>query len=338
MTPKPFWILRHHGSSSIRSLHHAHGVLAVGDDAGTVSLVDLATLRPTFAWRAHTDSILTVLVVDTTQVLTHARDNTLKLWTLPARTQSIGSATAASTSSAEPHLARTIGVNALNFARCSHRCHHLAVPHTLDAAYIDMLDLHTGQRTHEAIGRPDIRPAPGTRLPIVMALHLLPDSTLVAGYEDGCVKKWRLDGELVWHARCHSESVMGVSVARAFGVSVAADDRIARFDLHTGELQLTQTQQPGNACVAIAPDGESFAVGTWNGEINVYATSDSLAHLGSLSYHRDTVECLAFAHVKISNQHGQDDSSDDEDDSQNTHQLVLAAGGRDGKVSLWKYH
>lgn len=71
--------------------------------------------------------------------------------------------------------------------------------------------------------------------------------------------------------------------------------------------------------------------------INVYSTSDSLAHLGSLNYHRDTVECLAFAHVKVSDENDQDDSSDEDDDPQDT-QLILAAGGRDGKVSLWKYH
>ncbi|TKY86737.1 hypothetical protein EX895_004377 [Sporisorium graminicola] len=359
MNPKPFWILRHHGSSSIRSLHHAHHLLAVGDDAGTVSLVDLVTLRPKFAWTAHTDSVLTVQVVDAGQVITHARDNTLKLWQLPSSSQYIGTVTttklantgrgrdSASASAGSggdaappaPHLVRTIGVNALNFAKFSHLGNHLAVPNALDAAYIDILDLHTGHRLHEAIGRPDIASTPaGKRLPIVMSLHLLPDETLIAGYEDGYVKRWSLrDGALMWQARCHSESVMSVSIAAAFGLSVAADDRIARFELRTGATQLTQARTPGNACISISPDEKSFAVGAWDGSINVYSTSDSLSHLGSLNYHRDTVECLAFAHVKGSDHVDQDDTSDEEDVPQDA-PLILAAGGRDGKVSLWKYH
>ncbi|CDR88641.1 uncharacterized protein SPSC_05245 [Sporisorium scitamineum] len=343
MNPKPYWILRHHGSSSIRSLHYAHNLLAVGDEAGSVSLVDLVTLRPKFHWTAHEDSILTVIVVDAGQVITHARDNTLKLWSLPPSTRSIGTTTSGNgggDSAIQPHLIRTIPVNALNFARCSHLSHNLALPNVLDAAYIDIISLRTGLRLHEAIGRPNITSStPPKRLPIVMSLHLLPDSTVIAGYEDGFIKKWRLEsGELIWTARCHSESVMSLSVARGFGVSVAADDRIARFDLTSGATQLTQTKLPGNASTAIAPDEKSFAVGAWNGSINVYSTSHSPAHLGTLNYHRDTVECLTFAHVKVSEKDVQDDSSDEDDDDTQDAQLVLAAGGRDGKISLWKYH
>lgn len=362
MSPKPYWILRHHGSSSIRSLCFAPGLLAIGDESGTVSLVDLKTLRPRFTWTAHTDSILTVIVVDTYQVVTHARDNSLKLWRLPTDSSAAFSSSAIIHSSSggrgettcltpEPQLIRTIGVNALNFAKtCLH--HSLvAVPNALDAAYIDILDLTTGVRTHEAIGRPDIKPASGSRLPIVMSLHLVSEHELIAGYEDGYVKRWRLDdGEMIWSTRCHSESVMAVSISnhQEFGISVGADDRIARFNLSTGEVRLTQTNKPGNASAVIAPDAQTFVVAAWDGSITVYSASD-LSRLGSLEYHRDTVECLVFARVKLSGTDAgmaSDDSDDDDDDddsqpqgsSASTQQLVLAAGGKDGKVSLWKYH
>lgn len=259
MNPKPFWILRHHGSSAIRSVHHAHSLLAIGDDGGQVSLVDLGTFRPRYKWAAHTDSILTVLIIAPDQVITHARDNTVKLWQLPSSPPTVGLAE----TSVEPELIREIGVNALNFARCSHHAGHLAVPHTLDAAYIDILDLTTGRREAEALGRPDVKPT--SRMAIVMSLHLTND-VVVAGYEDGWVKKWR-DGELVWSARCHSESVMSMAVCEkgGFGVSVGADDRIARFDLETGAVEWAQTRTPGKASVAIAPDGKSVAVGGWDG-------------------------------------------------------------------------
>lgn len=272
MTPKPYWILRHHGSSSIRSLHHAHGSLAIGDESGKASLVDLTALRPRFVWTAHTDSILTVVVVDSDQVITHARDNSLKLWKLPPAHDSLGtSALIGSTSdddnpsTATPELVRIIGVNALNFAKCSHLSSLVAVPNALDAAYIDILDLTNGHRTSEAVGRPDIKPSSRNRLPIVMSIHLLSPDELIAGYEDGYVKRWNAR-ELVWASRCHSESVMSVSISdRGFGVSVGADDRIARFDLITGDVQLSQTRTAGKSSVEIAPDGETFVVGAWDG-------------------------------------------------------------------------
>lgn len=71
-----------------------------------------------------------------------------------------------------------------------------------------------------------------------------------------------------------------------------------------------------------------------------------LTELGNLSYHSDTVECLEFASMPKPDDDTDDD--DDDDDSSDRHsfqhtqpardnQLVLAAGGRDGKISLWKY-
>lgn len=80
-----------------------------------------------------------------------------------------------------------------------------------------------------------------------------------------------------------------------------------------------------------------------------------IEQLPSLHYHRDTVECLAFAYVTISEDDDDEDQAEDQDQededeedeekderesgqvtAKNT-ELILAAGGRDGKISLWKY-
>lgn len=119
-----------------------------------------------------------------------------------------------------------------------------------------------------------------------------------------------------------------------FGISVGADDRIAHFDLTCGKVELLQTKNPGKASVVIAPDGKTFAVGQWDGAVKVYSV-EGMQELGELKYHRDTVECLAFAHARVGDG---DDDSDEEDEADGAMELVLAAGGRDGKVSLWKYH
>ncbi|GAK63415.1 WD40 repeat-like protein [Moesziomyces antarcticus] len=309
---KPYWILRHHGSSSIRSLHHDHHSLVVGDETGAVSIVDLHHLRPTVRWNAHTDSILTVISLGD-HVLTHSRDNNVHLWKLPHSPPAPGSLSQVE-GAQEPQLIMSVGVNALNFSKCAYDDGRIAVPNALDAAYIDVIELPSGVRVVEAIGRPDIKRTAGSRMPIVMSLHLVAGG-VVAGYEDGA----------------------------QFGVSVGADDRIARFDLLSGETQLLQTKTPGKASVAIAPDANTFVVGAWDGSIRAYSMAD-LTELGNLSYHSETVECLEFASVP----NPDDDDDDDEDDSSDGHssqhtpsarhnQLVLAAGGRDGKISLWKY-
>lgn len=81
--------------------------------------------------------------------------------------------------------------------------------------------------------------------------------------------------------------------------------------------------------------------------IRVFNTEiGEMQELGSLDYHRDTVECLTFAYAKT---RGIDDDDDEEEEEgedavETGHlappgtELILAAGGRDGKISLWKYH
>ncbi|UTT94259.1 hypothetical protein NDA17_006203 [Ustilago hordei] len=367
---KPYWIIRHHGSTAIRSLssHPSLNMLAAGDDCGLVSLSDLTNFRPRFKWKAHTDSILTVVILSRTCLLTHSRDNTLKLWKLPSSSCSsswFGSGVRG-VEERQPECVRMIAVNGLNFSKCSYRKGFVALPNTLDAAYIDVIDINTGIRTHEAIGKADISPS-AFRLPIVMSLHLT-SNTVIAGYEDGWLKKWTLSGSLLWQKRCHSEPLTCLDISQhlSFGMSVAADDRLVRFSLHSQHdiysPDMTRTNTPGHASIAIAPNGTSCALAAWNGSIRVYSVENTqIEQLSSLHYHTDTVECLAFAYVKIreddddeDQQQDQEDEDEDEDEDEededeekderesgqvtakNT-ELILAAGGRDGKISLWKY-
>ncbi|PWZ00685.1 WD40 repeat-like protein [Testicularia cyperi] len=341
---KPFWVLRHHASASVRCLHYDHGMLAVGDEQGQVSLVDLKTLRPRFSWKAHTDGLLTVIVLSSSRVLTHGRDNNLHVWTLPDLSDVDGTQDGQQAEPA-PSLVKTIGVNALNFASCSYRDGLIAVPNALDAAYIDILDLDSGIRTHEAISRPDIVRSSGQRLPIAMSLHLLQQSVL-AGYEDGWVRRWSLDGQLLWESRCHSESVMSTAICSTFGVSVGADDRIAKFDIKTGKTTIKETTAAGKATVAIAPNGQTCCVGGWDGSIRVYACED-LREIGRLEYHRNTVDALQFCPPVSLEGHSTDSDSDDSSNGhtgppnrtrQTPSRLTLAAGGRDGKISLWNFY
>ena len=58
-----------------------------------------------------------------------------------------------------------------------------------------------------------------------------------------------------------------------------------------------RTKHPGNACIAIRDDGRVCAVGGWDGGIRLYSTKN-LKPLGTLRYHKTSVQALVFAHSR----------------------------------------
>ncbi|PWN18895.1 hypothetical protein BCV69DRAFT_284517 [Microstroma glucosiphilum] len=198
--------------------------LLIGDADGNVSLVDLTSYRAVAHWQAHKAGT-SILGVDDwpyeglderyrrrgrrsskkLRVVTHGRDNTLKIWSLIVpSTSALGKTREAPL--AEPNLLHTLQVNALNFCRFSllpveagkgksrgqggadavgeeSTCEGseeeamLAVPHTLDSGYIDIYHLPSYTRLHTSIGSTSSATAQRrvggvTRAPIVMAMHL----------------------------------------------------------------------------------------------------------------------------------------------------------------------
>lgn len=212
--------------------------LLAGDSNGKVSLTSLMSsastvgrYRPALFWQAHKEgsSVLGLEQwVGTDLIVTHGRDNAVRVWQSSRREASVG----ASKSTDEqgiyegkddrrPHLLLQIDVNALNFCRFSLLPLQnaekdealLAVPHTLESGWIDVYRLSltardngngckaSFTRVHSAIGKSasSQRATAGTgRAAIVMSMHLVKkscdeDGTLgvVAGYEDGSIKMWQ---------------------------------------------------------------------------------------------------------------------------------------------------
>lgn len=131
-----------------------------------------------------------------------------------------------------------------------------------------------------------------------------------------------------------------------------------------------RTKHPGNACIAIREDGRVCAVGGWDGGIRLYSTK-TLKPLGTLRYHKTSVQALVFAHSRRGNessvrQDGDDgatkedredaagppdeetstkplntadgiaehsDSDDDGDSAERDRWLI--AGGKDNRLTIW---
>ncbi|KAH7107519.1 WD-40 repeat-containing protein [Auriculariales sp. MPI-PUGE-AT-0066] len=361
----PIHILRNHSAQiSALSFSDDNERLYSADTAGRVTILSTRSLRPIASWPAHTDSVLTVRELRHT-VITHGRDNKLRVWQLPTADAAVGD------SATNPALPIPVeisahDVNALNFcafsllrAQDDSTKDLIALPNLVDSNNADIWDLNTFERLHGAIGKPDGATAtdysennPRGETGILMSLHLFRDPqslNLLAGYESGNVILWRntTQGSFTAHGRgwvvhlkwkLHVESVMGMAVSsdNSFALTISADPLIGFYPLGTDgpEARTFAIKQAGNAAIAIRPDDRVCAVGGWDGKIRLYSTK-SFKPLGTLAYHREGCFGLAFAR-RLQSGAGIDESEED----LTLDELVgrahwLAAGSKDTRVSVW---
>ncbi|KIJ67111.1 hypothetical protein HYDPIDRAFT_109119 [Hydnomerulius pinastri MD-312] len=211
----------------------------------------------------------------------------------------------------------------------------------------------------------------GSKAGIIMSMYLyyapltLPstssaqrDLRLLCSYEDGGVVLRRrttpentqtVEGrgwEVIWKSKVHVESVMAMAVSNdsSFALTVSADHLIGRYDLNASALptqsesvpcNVFRTKHPGNATIAIRDDGRVCAVGGWDGKVRLYSTK-TFKPLGTLVYHKENCQALAFASSFSDHPTDTDNDEDDmtvEEKRQRGRWLVTAA--KDTRVSIW---
>lgn len=138
---------------------------------------------------------------------------------------------------------------------------------------------------------------------------------------------------------------MGLAVDPAFSraFTVSADHLLGRVDIGTilsGEdtsVESYSTKQIGNSSVAVSHDGKVVAVGGWDGRIRLFSAA-TFKPLGSLSFHRESVQALAFANAG-SKLLTEDDTielgADESDEEEESRDQWLASGGKDRRIALW---
>lgn len=117
----------------------------------------------------------------------------------------------------------------------------------------------------------------------------------------------------------------------------------------TAPLQVLQTKHAGQQGLRVRDDGKVFATAGWDARVRVYKGA-ALAELAVLKWHREGCYCVAFADVSTGG--GGDEVVDDgagKEVARRVGRLTvkeerlrkartahwLAAGSKDGKVSLW---
>lgn len=110
------------------------------------------------------------------------------------------------------------------------------------------------------------------------------------------------------------------------------------------------TKQIGNASIAISSSNAIVAVGGWDGNVRLFSAA-SCKPLGTLGYHRETVQCLAFPRGASGVERGDEvveastielgeEDSDDEDEEDEMRgkgrRDWFVSGGKDRRVAVWE--
>jgi len=200
---------------------------------------------------------------------------------------------------------------------------------------------------------------------MLMALRLVVTAntttvTIVAGYESGAVAAFRQADrafERVLLTKAHSQPVLSLDVSPGgdCAFSSGADAAVVRYELGdtAGErVKVVQTRHAGQQSLGVRSDGRIFATAGWDGRMRVYSAR-SMRELAVLKWHKEGCYALAFAEVldgkdeaapQTTGNDGDGSSARTEmtvrqrriDKAQTTH--MLAAGSKDGKISLWEIY
>lgn len=186
---------------------------------------------------------------------------------------------------------------------------------------------------------------------MVMALGLVhrPNQLLVlAGYESGQACVWKQTGdrnfEVVYLQKTHAQPILSIGIAHSqeMWFTSAADAIVARHQYQSGssvETKTIQTKHAGQQGLAVRNDEKIFATAGWDGRMRVYSVK-SMKELAVLKWHGEGCYAVAFADVDMApvtvEQNLMTVAESRVEKARTTH--WLAAGSKDGKVSLWEIY
>ena len=274
----------------------------------------------------------------------------------------------------QPWMLHSLAVNTLNFCAFSacanletadlsislpdtnqekHECLVVAVPAPRDGQ-IDIFQLPSEHRLSTVPVVEDVRTG------MVMAVrifHLRSTLLVAAGYENGCVTLFAHNNgssrwEMRYQATPHSQPVLSVDVAPTLGLfySSSADATVAQHPLpvqsgaERSRLRKIKTQHAGQQALTVRSDEKIVATAGWDSRIRVYSAK-TLKELAVLKWHKEGCYALSFATLyepwDVLNERA-GSSMDDEAQTMEQRRRAkaetthwLAAGSKDGKVSLW---
>ncbi|XP_028396534.1 guanine nucleotide-binding protein subunit beta-like protein 1 [Dendronephthya gigantea] len=311
--PDPIYIFRGLGSPVTAVKFITTGEdrqrLLSGDQKGVVSIWDLTTKRAELTLNGHDDkSILNVDYLTDGEVLSHGRDGNVHIWCL-----------------GKLEIKSSLKVSDIGFCKCeiiyNLQCSNsicLAVS-SEDQSQIDIVCLKTKKIITQ------LKADSSKSFGMCMCLKNITKErpVLLAGYESGDVILWDLgSSKMISKLKVHNEPVMCIDFDNDLkrGITGSAEDKLTVFKLTEEEsLQLENTVKIKNCGVSdvkIRGDCKIFATAGWDCKLRVFSWK-SLKPLAILNYHTQTVNALTFS---------------------NCSEQLLAAGSKDGRISLWSLY
>lgn len=242
----------------------------------------------------------------------------------------------------------------------------IAVPNTIDSGGIDIYQLPSQTRAAQIYADRSITTG------MVMALSILADTTriqIAAGYESGHTMVFVQNDpaasfQKLYSAQPHKQPILSLSISpsKDHYLTTSADAIVSKHPLPSGKsiwntdlkpIKISQTKHSGQQGLQYRSDGKVFATAGWDAHVRVYS-SKTMKELAVLKWHKVGCYATAFATVEppiigqpsapanedsdtaaITQQNSNVTSVQQrrEDKARNTH--WLAAGAKDGKISLW---
>lgn len=183
---------------------------------------------------------------------------------------------------------------------------------------------------------------------------------LIAGYEGGHCCLWRFDHvqhqwALLYTTKSHSQPILSLDIAKSLRryYTSAADATIASHSLTdltaSQAINTTETKHSGQQSLHVRSDDRIFATAGWDGCVRVYSAK-TMRELAVLKWHKQGCYALAFADLSSQQTKAPESGNKHSGEEQisTTLQTVgqrrkskartthwIAAGSKDGKVSLW---
>lgn len=326
--------------------------LLSGDSAGFAIIWSLKINRPKAIWKAHEKALLTIESWGN-HILTHGRDNKLYLWEILDMDDLMGDLPISlaemegTTSRQKPFMVCCVDVNSLNFCqvalslpissedRNSQRETLIAVPGLIGSEYIDIYALPSTLRLATRIIA--TQPNKG-KLGNVMSIDFR-YPRMATAYENGAVALFEVDVSHVDRSsqkqdgkwRClkvwtaHRDAGLSVVLHPETGVlySCGIDAKLVSYhykdrdDESKDNYEELSTKHSGQQSMRLRSDGKLLGTAGWDSHARIYTTS-KMKQVAVLAHHKSALNAFAFRDIAGSNDH------------------LVALGGKDGKISLWK--
>lgn len=166
---------------------------------------------------------------------------------------------------------------------------------------------------------------------------------IACGYENGraCLYKQTIQAGkwiMIYDAQPHTQPILSLQVAPAAGAffTSGADAVVAKHPLYhaDGTIKEAQTKHSGQQGISIRSDGRILATAGWDSRIRVYS-SKTLKELAVLKWHKQGCYAVDFAWLTFATDSDPGNTVAEKRKARVRATHWLAAGAKDGKISLW---